>query len=69
LNQSREVDVDEIRVAILCGDEVVASSDDMSAVHVAAAMIASKLEERRTAMQPIAEGRREACRRIAVAEV
>ena len=58
---------DVVRVAILVGDEVIAVSDDYSTVHIAAAMLARQVSESRAPMQPIAEGRREALRRIAVA--
>jgi hypothetical protein len=57
---------DTIRVAILCGDEVIAATDDEGAVNVSAAMVAAKLREPRTAMLPVAEGRRQALQQIAL---
>ena len=56
-----------IRVAILCGDEVIASTDDYTAVHISASLVASQIAEPRTAMRRIAESRRETLEEIAVA--
>ena len=54
-------------VALLVGDEVVAFSDDVTAVRGAAALIATA---RRTAepaaMRPFSEARRVACRMVAL---
>jgi hypothetical protein len=59
---------DVISVAILCGNEVIATTDDMTAVHISAALIARRIIESRAAMAPIAEGRRAACRQISMSE-
>jgi hypothetical protein len=60
---------DLLSVAILVNDEVVATSSDPAAVSVAAALVASGITETRPALWPVAEGRREACHRIAMRTV
>jgi hypothetical protein len=59
----------ELSVAIISGDRVVAASDDPAAVSVAAAMVGASITEPDPVMVPIAEGRRAACRRIAMREI
>ncbi|MGO8870563.1 MAG: hypothetical protein ACLQPH_04020 [Acidimicrobiales bacterium] len=61
--------MNEIRVAILVGDQVIATSDNPADVRLAAGMMSRCNTERSPVLWPIAEGRREACRRIAMAEV
>ena len=57
-----------VRVAILVGDQVIATSDDLAAVRVSASMMAHN-DETDPVLWPLAEGRSEACRQIAMGEV
>jgi hypothetical protein len=56
-----------IRVAILAGDQVIASSDDPTAVRVSAGMVASApVDDEPAVLRPISEGRRRSCQMIAL---
>jgi hypothetical protein len=61
--------MNDVRVAILVDNQVIAYSDNVSAVRVSAAMIASTTVDHNPITWPISEGQREAMRQIAMAEV
>jgi hypothetical protein len=61
--------MENLRVAIIDGDRVVAVSNDVAAVRVAAGMIGSAVRESNPTFWPIAVGVREACRRVATGTV
>ena len=57
-----------ISIAILVGDQVIASTDDPAAVRVAAGMMASAPHDGQEppVLRPISEGRRQSCQLIAL---
>jgi hypothetical protein len=61
----------QLSVVILSGDRVVAWTDSVTAVRVAAGSVAGRQDADDTdaAFWPVAAGVREACRRIAMAEI
>ena len=61
------VNNETMRVAILCGNQLVAFTDDVAAVRVAAGLIATApRHDEPPVLAPITEGRRQACRLVAM---